>query len=81
MPVRGPAVSASNYTDWQIRCDHPGCDSAPWASEIDAADQNATSLRKVLKARGWTVDVKTWRGIHQNRHLDFCPDHKPVKEG
>jgi hypothetical protein len=70
-------MSASSFTDWQIMCDAEDCLRQVWASEIDAADQTAGGLRKVLKARGWTVNVKTWRGIHQHRHLDFCPRHSP----
>ncbi len=70
-------MSASSFTDWQIMCDASGCPSQVWDSEIESADQTAGDLRRVLKARGWTVNVKTWRGIHQHRHLDFCPDHKP----
>jgi hypothetical protein len=53
-----------------------------FASELDTRNvTTATELREVLKARGWTVNVSVFRGIHQRRHLDFCPEHKPNPEG
>jgi hypothetical protein len=73
-------VSASSFTDWSIECDYPDCGKQVWASQTMLRDATAASLRKELKRSGWTVDISTLGDIHQKRHLDFCPDHKPGKE-
>jgi hypothetical protein len=69
-------MSASSFADWQIACDHPDCRASIWASNLSTFDQTATSLRKKLKARGWTVNVPNPNQYIRTRQ-DFCPDHKP----
>lgn len=72
-------MSATSFTDWSIECDHPGCGRQEWVSEVDVRDLNVRGLRKILRARDWTVNVHVMDSVRQERPLDFCPDHKPAE--
>jgi hypothetical protein len=69
-------VSASSFIDWCITCD--GCGLIVWASQwINALDNSATALRKILRKRGWLVSLPKSEDHFEVRHvgsrLDYCP--------
>lgn len=76
-------MSASSFTDWEVRCDFPECQAQQWASFLEGP-LTAAYVRKRLKRWGWLVDVGAYRvkpeaigeyAIAKPR-LDYCPDHK-----
>lgn len=72
-------MSASSFTDHCISCDYPECGVFTWMSHLDLRDlTTAAELRKVLKDRGWRVNVRPSDNprllIRQSR-LDYCPEH------
>lgn len=72
-------MSAAGVTDWSVACNGPGCWCVVWASSLGLyAQESPRELREALKERGWTTGVPEGA---MNRVLDFCPEHKPGKEG
>lgn len=69
-------MSASSFTDWQISCDHPGCDEQRWASDIESVrDPSAAAARRALKRGGWVTAVRASDGSRKRK--DYCPRHNP----
>lgn len=82
-------MSTFSYTDWTVICngedDGLPCPEQERTDTLDLRDgSGAAHVRKILKARGWAVNVpqsevqydSTGRPLRQQR-LDFCPKHKP----
>ena len=73
-------MSASSFTDWEVRCDFPGCMRQQWASQLEGT-MTAAYVRLHLKRSGWLVNAEAWRvrpeanGAPLKARLDFCPDH------
>jgi hypothetical protein len=65
-------MSAHLWTEAQIQCDHPGCVISEFAGHHNLADTRASSLRRVLRQKGWAVKVRD-----SGRLLDYCPKHDP----
>jgi hypothetical protein len=70
-------VSAHRYTDCRIDCDRQDCGRSEFASLLGLMEPTAAEARRILKARGWQVNVSAqdegggwWRA-------DYCPLHKP----
>lgn len=73
-------MSASSYTDWQITCNQGGCPAHAWGSQIGLHDPiSAASVRRILRQRGWLVNVPNPSPGGSPRRLDFCPDHKGLE--
>ena len=78
-------MSAISHTDWTVICngtrdDGTPCGASGRTDEIDRSDvTTAAGVRRYLKRRGWTVNVRVPRaaGERKSRRLDFCPDRKP----
>lgn len=77
-------MSASSFTDWEVRCDFPDCWANAWAAEVSNGIPTAAGARKFLKARDWLVNIEA-RLVRPEAisdlaatksRLDYCPDHK-----
>ena len=73
-------MSASSFTDWQIQCDQGGCKAQAWATELTTSDPTATAARRILRKRGWRVNMLNPSEGGSPRRLDFCPDHAYLTE-
>ncbi len=72
-------MSASSYTDWRIGCDQGGCTAEAWSSQIGLMDGTAASVRKILRRRGWLVNIPNPSPGGSPRRLDYCPNHKGLE--
>ena len=76
-------MSAFSHTDWTVICngtydDGTACMASGRTDEIDRNDvTTARDVRRILKARGWLVNVPVKDGTGRVRRLDFCPHHNP----
>lgn len=79
-------MSAISHTDWTILCNGTNTDGTPCVAsgrtdEIDRYDvRTARDVRRILKHRGWLVNVPAKDGTRRGQRLDFCPDQKPTPE-
>lgn len=72
-------MSVSSYTDWQVSCDQGGCPAEAWSSQIGLMDGTAASVRRILRQRGWLVNVPNPIPGGSPPRLDFCPNHKGLE--
>ena len=68
-------MSAHRYTDCRVDCDHEGCGRSEFGGNLSLMEPTAAETRRVLKRRGWLVDVPA-HPADDRRRLDFCPAHK-----
>jgi hypothetical protein len=75
-------MSTFSHTDWTVICngttDGWPCGKSERTDALDLRDgSTAADVRRVLKRRGWAVNVPNPDQDALLRRLDFCPDHKP----
>ena len=68
-------MSTFSHTGWTVICNQGNCGAQDRTDTLGLRDGTAADVRRILKRRGWAVNIPNPSPGGRPKRLDFCPEH------